>query len=198
MSTKLEHYKYYKGFTVAKDWKAICNLNGVEIDSFGTKKELKVLAEYLEPEEVVFALTSGVMEQTATSNATDFGANTWLVVLTNERFLFLDHAMLTQSVDTQSVRHDSVQAVSASQGLVLGRIQVDLGSRVIVIDNCSKATVKVIADVANKWLRILKDQERDHSTLPPQESLDLAQIQIKNQERMIELLTEIRNNSLIR
>jgi Bacterial PH domain len=127
-------------------------LNGIELDSFGTKKELGVLHDYLEPDEVVFALTSGIMEQTQTSNTFDFGLNTWLVVLTSQRFLFLDHAMLTTSVDTQSIRHDRVQAVSSSQGFLLGKIMVDIGSRVVVVDNCQKPTVSVIANLANKWI----------------------------------------------
>jgi hypothetical protein len=188
-----DNFNKYASFTQGKDWKSICKLNGVELDSFGTKKELKVLTDYLEEGEVVFALTSGIMTQTGTSNATDFGANTWLVVLTNERFLFLDHAMMTRSVDTQSVRHESVQAVSASQGLMLGKIQVDLGARVVVIDNCQKATVKVIADLANKWLRELKKQTQQQTGVTSKESLDLAQAQVNNQERIISLLKEIRD-----
>lgn len=151
----MENFDKYAEYTKSQDWKALCKLNNVELDLFGTKKELKALPEYLEPDEVVFALTSGVMAQTGTSNSFDFGANTWLVVLTSDRFLFLDAAMLTKSVDTQSIRHNHVQAVSASQGWILGKIMVDLGSRVLTIDNCHKATVKVVADLANKWLKEL-------------------------------------------
>ena len=188
-----DSFNEYASFTQRKDWNSICELNGVELDSFGTKKELNVLADYLEEGEVVFALTSGYMTQTGTSNITDFGSNTWIVVLTNERFLFLDHAMMTSSVDTQSVRHESVQAVSASQGLVFGKIQVDLGARVIVIDNCKKETVKVIADLANKWLRVLKKQTQQQAEAKSKESLDLAQTQVNNQEQIISLLKEIRD-----
>lgn len=155
----MDNYEKYVEYTAIHAWDAICKLNGVELDSFGTKKELKVLPDYLDKDEVVFALTSGIMEQTETSNIFDFGTNTWLVVLTNERFLFLDAAMLTKSVDSQSVRHDKVQAVSASQGLILGKIMVDLGSRILTIDNCQKTTVKVIADLANKWLKELADKK---------------------------------------
>ncbi len=164
----MENYEKYAECTKAQDWKALCKLNNVELDSFGTKKELKVLPEYLEPDEVVFALTSGVMEQSETSNAFDFGTNTWLVVLTSDRFLFLDAAMFTSSVDTQSIRHDRVQAVSASQGWVLGKIMVDLGSRVLTIDNCQKATVKVVADLANKWLKELDSKK--NTPAPAQQS----------------------------
>lgn len=156
----MNNYDKYAEYTKTGSWGEICRLNNVEFDSFGTRKELKALPEYLEPDEVVFALTSGVMNQSETSNSFDFGANTWLVVLTSDRFLFLDAAMLTKSVDTQSIRHDHVQAVSASQGLMLGKIMVDLGSRMLVIDNCQKATVKVLANIANKWLKELSEKRK--------------------------------------
>lgn len=149
----MDNYELYAECTKRRDWNGICNANGIKLDSFGTKKELGVLENYLESDEVVFALTSGIMSKLNSSNASDMGTNTWLVALTSERFLFLDHALLTKSVDTQSIRHDRVQAVSASQGWILGKIMVDIGSRTIIIDNCQKATVSVIADLANKWLR---------------------------------------------
>ena len=152
----MNNIEKYSEYTKAHNWEAICKLNSVGLDSFGTKKELNVLANYLEEDEIVFALTSGIMVQTETSNSFDFGANTWLVALTSERFLFLDCALMTSSVDTQSIRHDKVQAVSSSQGWVLGKIMIDLGSRMLVIDNCQKATVSVIADLANKWLKELQ------------------------------------------
>lgn len=169
----MNNLEKYAEYTKARNWEAICKLNNVGLDSFGTKKELNVLANYLEEDEIVFALTSGIMVQTETSNSFDFGANTWLVALTSERFLFLDCAMMTSSVDTQSIRHDKVHAVSASQGWVLGKIMVDLGSRVLVIDNCQKATVSVIADLANKWLKELQKQKSttvSNANAPAEES----------------------------
>lgn len=169
----------YSEHTNARNWRAICELNSVELDSFGTKKELKVLADYLEKDEVVFALTSGVMKQTASSNSSDSGVNTWLVALTSERFLFLDHALFTSSVDTQSIRHDRVQAVSASQGWVLGKIMIDIGSRMVVIDNCQKATVSVIAGLANKWLKQLSEKKDSalRSQVPQSDASPLAQLE---------------------
>ena len=155
----MDNYDKYVELTQSHDWAAIFKLNGVEIDNFGTKKELGVLPSYLEKDEVVFALASGVMGQTDTSNSFDFGTNTWLVVLTSDRFLFLDHAMLSKSVDTQSIRHKMVSAVSSSQGLMLGKISIDLGSRVLEIDNCNKKTVAVVADLANKLLKELDEND---------------------------------------
>lgn len=163
----MENYNKYKVATEKADWRGICELNGVHFDSFGTNKEFEALPKYLEPGEVVFALASGLMKQTDTSNFSDSGLNTWLVILTSERFLFMDAALLTSSIDTQSVRLDKVQSISASQGFLLGKISIDLGSRLIVVDNCEKDAVKVMADLANKWLR-----EKEKGFVPPKENSD--------------------------
>jgi hypothetical protein len=149
----LENEAKYRQLTEAADWAGICALNGVSLDSFGTKKELRVLKEHLEPGEIVYALTSGIMNQGPTSNSSDKGSNTWLIALTNERFLLLDCALLTRSVDVQSIRLERVQAVSSSQGWMFGKVMIDLGSRMAVVDNCLKATVTAFSDLANKLLR---------------------------------------------
>ena len=98
----------YRALTQKGNWKGICDVNSVPFDTFGTKKEFRVLSDYLEEQEVVLAITSGVMSQSDTSNSFDFGANTWVIALTNERFLLLDCAMLTGSTDNQSIRLDRV------------------------------------------------------------------------------------------
>lgn len=149
----MENFDEYKRLTELRNWRAISALNRVVHDTFGTRKELSALPEYLEPNEVVFAFTSGLMHQTVTSNVTDFVANTWLAVLTNERFLFLDAALLSKAIDSQSVRHARVSAVSSSQGWMFGKIIIDLGARLITIDNCTNDSVKTMAELANKWLR---------------------------------------------
>lgn len=175
----MQDYNRYKIKTENADWQGICEMNGIRFDSFGTRKELEALPEYLEPGEVVFALASGFMKQTITSNTFDGGLNTWLVILTSERFLFMDAALLTSSIDTQSVRLDKVQAISASQGFLLGKISIDLGSRLITIDNCTKESVKVMADLANKWLK-----EREKGFVPPEENSDISNFKDKvNKEK---------------
>ena len=79
---------------------------------------------------------------------------------------------------------------------------MDLGARVVVIDNCQKVAVKVVADLANKWLRVLKEHGKSQigsaskETLSQmQEDVELSRMQIKNQERIISLLEEIRDNT---
>ena len=156
----MDNLDRYRICTAKADWQGICEINGVSFAPIAARKELSVLSDYLEPDEVVFALAFGVIGQSVTSNAFDFGLNSWVVALTSERFLFLDAAMLTSSVDSQSVRLNKVQAISASQGLALGKIAIDLGSRMITINNCTKDSVKAMADLANRWLRELEGGTR--------------------------------------
>lgn len=179
----------YEAATKARDWKAIATLNGCLFDTWGTKKEFAVLPNYLEEGEIVLALASGVVTQTSTSNASDGGANTWLVALTNERFLFLDHAMLTKSVDTQSVLLDRVQAVSASQGFLLGKIMVDLSARIITIDNCQKKDVAAMADIANKLLKSQTPKAHPNQAIAPAVSVDFV-------EQLMKLAT-LRDNGVL-
>jgi hypothetical protein len=167
----MENAEKYAALTTSEDWQGICELNGVTLPPVGIKKELTRLTEYLESGEIVYALSSGLMSKNNTSNSSDFGFNTWLVVLTNERFLFLDCAMLSKSVDSQSVRLNRVQAVSSSQGWTFGKIMIDLGSRVITIDNCPKANVKVTSDLANKLLREAEAPEKSAQQPPEDETL---------------------------
>ena len=164
VKTTLNNIEKRKELTQKRDWSGIFELNGLEIDSFGTKKELSVLGDYLQKDEVVFALVSGVMSQSETSNDFDFGANTWIAALTSERVLCLDHAMLSSSVDSQSIRLNRIQAVSASQGWIFGKVTIDIGARLIAIDNCEKSHVKIFADLANQLIRHREDEAAAPST----------------------------------
>jgi len=148
----IENFEQYQAITKSRKWMNIFVLNGVAADTFGTKKELEALADHLEEDETVLALASGLMGQTDTSNFLDSGLNTWLAVLTDRRVLALDAAMLTRSIDTQTIRLDRIQSVSSSQGFLLGKIIIDLGARLLTIDNTDKQHARVFASMANKMI----------------------------------------------
>lgn len=160
MSKLLGNYDKYKNHTEQKDWPAICEMQGLTMRNcrFGTMKEMARLPDQLQPGEVVFCFTAGVMSNGGDSNTTDFGSSTWLAVLTDRRFLFLDAAMLTSAIDVHSILHKNVQAVRVAQGFLLGKINIDTGGRTTLIDNCEKATVKILGDSANEWLQVLEER----------------------------------------
>ena len=159
-----------KKLTQERDWAGLFELNGLEIDSFGTKKELSVLGDYLQKDEVVFALVSGMISQSETSTDFGFGAKNWISALTSERILCLDYAMLSSSINTQSFRLNQIQSVSASQGWFFGKITVDIGAGLIVIDNCEKPHVKVFTELANQLIR----QKEEDETLLSGTSVSIA------------------------
>jgi hypothetical protein len=155
----VDDYQLYKTLTKQRDWNGIAELNLSDFEkNLGVSKEFSVLHEYLRDDEVVFSFVSGLMGQTDTSNFLDLGLNTWLCVMTNKRILALDHAMLSSSVDTQTIRHEKIQAISASQGIMFGKVIIDIGNRSIVIDNCEKQQVKKFASIANDWLETIQEE----------------------------------------
>ncbi len=158
------NFDNYKNYTIDENWDAICELNNVDRSQskFGGMKELNALPEQLQSGEVVFGFTAGIMPSNSDGNATDFLPNTWLVVLTDRRFLFLDSALLSSSIDVHSIQHKNVQGVLVSQGFIFGKLSIDTGSRSTIIDNCEKKTVKVLGDLANDWLQVLEDQKSDN------------------------------------
>ncbi len=62
---------------------------------------------------------------------------------------------------------------------------IDLGSRMLVIDNCQKATVSVIADLANKWLKELQKQK---STVTSSGSGTVEESPLDKLEKLAKLL----------
>lgn len=167
----MDNFEKFKELTQARDWLGICQINGIALETFGINNELGLLADHLEEDEVVFALTYGKVSQSGRSSSLEFSPNTWLVALTSKRFLAIDHATLTTLVRTQSVEHDRVQSVSASQGWMLAKVLIDIGDLSIVIRAFQKATVPVFVDLANEWLSEFK------AFRPTQESSDLSPIE---------------------
>lgn len=157
----MKNYEQYKILTDKRDWAGICELNGVDYRSsrFGSMKEMNALPNQLQAGEVVFGFTAGIMESNEDGNTTDLLPSTWLVVLTDRRFLFLDAALLTNSLDVHSILHKNVQGVLAAQGFIFGKLSIETGSRSTVIDNCDKKTVKIIGDLANDWLQALEERK---------------------------------------
>lgn len=156
----MEHYEKYAKLTKEHDWWGICELNGIDKKkATSAKKSLEILPEQLDENEVVFAITSGISKELKTGNRS-------LVVLSNERFLFLEASTFSNSGSTQSIRYDNVQAVTAVQGWFMDKLSIDLGARVITIDPCMQGTAKIVANIANKWLKELADKKATQIQTP--------------------------------
>ncbi|AOK57258.1 PH domain-containing protein [Burkholderia stagnalis] len=98
-------------------------------DQFFTKKELNHLPEILMDGEQVLAFSSGLMD-----------GNTWLIVLTDHRVLFLDKGLI-YGLKQISINLDKVNSVSGTTGIMFGEIRIEDGASERIIKNVWKKTV---------------------------------------------------------
>lgn len=109
-------------------WKAIAAEMGD--DRFFTTKELDHLPKVLDPEEQVLAFSSGLHK-----------GNTWLIVLTGERILFLDKGMI-YGLRTSSIELERVNNFDYEKGLLFGSISIGSNAEIYEITNVWKKTVE--------------------------------------------------------
>ena len=128
-------------------------------DTFGTKKEVRHLPEIMHPDEVVKGLTSGMMD-----------ANTWLVVCTNKRVIFLDKGMIygLKKIETPL---DKINTVESKTGMFFGEIGIWDGSTKMVIKQVMKNTVQSFVSAVNVELERVR-KERNGGGVGPVDVAD--------------------------
>lgn len=99
-------------------------------DLFGTKKEVKTLVQLLKKDESVLYATSGFIDN-----------NTYLIVCTDLRLLFLDKGMI-YGLKKFEYPFTKINSVSYKLGIVFGELEVYHGSTSILIKNIMKETVE--------------------------------------------------------
>lgn len=116
------------------------------LDTFGTKKEIKYLPEILYDDEEILSLTSGFLD-----------GNTWLIVLTPKRIIFLDKGMI-YGLKQREIPLDHVNSVIHKIGLLLGSITIQDGASAIKIDNIQKTTILPFVNALSKATEELKNK----------------------------------------
>lgn len=145
---------------------------GKDANTFGTKKEIRYLPEILDATEKVMGLTSGIMN-----------GNTWLLVLTAKRVIFLDKGMIW-GLKQSEIPLEKINSIEHETGLLFGTIAIWDGAAKAVIKNVIKNTVKPFVIALNKEL------DRIRSTkYPTSAPVDLAD-QIKK-------LGDLKNQGLL-
>lgn len=109
-------------------WKAIADEMGD--DRFFTTKELDHLPRVLDSQEQVLAFSSGL-----------HNGNTWLIVLTDQRILFIDKGMIF-GVKTSSIELDRVNNFDYEKGIFFGSISIGSNAETYEITNVWKKTVE--------------------------------------------------------
>lgn len=96
---------------------------------FWTRKEIRKLAEILDTNEVIKALTSGMMN-----------GKTWLAVCTNRRFICLNCNMFF-GLDQVQMPLDRIQSIDHSFTIIFGTIRVFDGINVISLGMVLKSAI---------------------------------------------------------
>ena len=113
-----------------------------DVDLFGTKKEVNCLPEIMKDSEHILYLTSGLMDGT-----------TWLIVCTEERIILLDKGMFFGM--------DKINSISYNKGLLFGSIEIWHGGARMIIENCTKESVKPFVDAVNNAIENRKTRSSE-------------------------------------
>ena len=119
-------------------------------DFFGTKKEVKELPNIIHDDEIITYATSGFWNN-----------NTWLVVSTNKRVIFLDKGMIF-GLKQVEIPLNKVNSIGHKKGLIFGEIEIWDGASKINITNISKETLNPFVNAVNKAKEEL-EKPKQHS-----------------------------------
>lgn len=103
-------------------------------DRFFTTKELDVLPKILSPLEQVLSFSSGLMD-----------GSTWLIVLTDQRVLFVDKGMIYGLKQT-SIDLGNIVVIDAQTHLVFGSISISTAAGPREIRNTWKSSVNIFVN----------------------------------------------------
>lgn len=142
-----------------------------QIDMFGTKKEVKELSNIMYAGETLEYLMSGFMN-----------GNTWLIVCTNKRILFLDKGLIFGCKQLE-IPLDKVNSVETSKGLLLGSIKVWDGASAMKIDNVQKFALQPFVTAVNNAREALKNNNQQIKVEKNNDTNDY----IKELEKLAEL-----------
>jgi len=116
-----------------------------QVDTFGTKKEIKYLPEVLAGDESILALTSGLMD-----------GNTWLIVCTEKRVVFLDKGMI-YGLKQRETPLERINSIEQKTGMIFGSIGIRDGAARMEIRNVMKTTVRPFVEAVNRARDALKN-----------------------------------------
>lgn len=111
---------------------------GAGVDLFLTKKEVKYLPTVLAEDEAVLYLTSGFLN-----------GNSWLIVCTQKRVIFLDKGWLF-GLQQLEIPLRKINSIRQKEGIIFGEIEIWDGANSMLIRNLAKRTVRPFVNAVNQ------------------------------------------------
>ena len=115
-------------------------------DVWGTRKEIKYLHTILLDEEVVNAVSSGIMNN-----------RTWLMASTNKRVLLINCHMIV-GLEQMDIPLNKINSINIQKRVFFSAIVIQHGSDTICIDNVLKGSEQYFVDSTNKAIREYNSQ----------------------------------------
>ncbi|MDO5089435.1 MAG: PH domain-containing protein [Leptotrichiaceae bacterium] len=119
-------------------------------DFRGTKKEVKELPNVIHDDEIITYATSGLWE-----------GNTWLIISTDKRVIFLDKGILF-GLKQIEIPLNKINSIGQKKGLLFGEIEIWDGASKMKITHISKETLIPFVNAVNKAKEEL-EKPKQHS-----------------------------------
>ena len=117
-------------------------------NNYGTKREMKVVHEYIDPAERVICMAGGRR-----------GGQAGLIVLTDRRFMFLWQGLVRSS--HESIPLDLITGVSVNKGMMFSKIKTQGAQSMEEIEQVDKSDAEVLVNELRARLN-----ERSHKLCP--------------------------------
>ncbi len=141
-----------------------------DFDQWFTKKEIKYLPQVIDEGEEIKAMTSGFHNN-----------NTWLVVVTTRRIIFLDKGMI-YGLKQMEMPLTQITSVSYKTGLMFGAIEIDTAGGKKTIDTIDKKDVTKVAAIISDLLKNIHTDAKTGESKQAQQTDIISQL-----ERLAEL-----------
>lgn len=146
------------------------------IDTFGTKKEIKELPNIMYQGETIEYMMSGLLN-----------GNTWLITCTNKRVLFLDKGMFFGCKQLE-IPLEKINSIQSTKGLLLGSISIWDGASQMKVDNVQKYSLQPFVNAVNNAKEALNQKSVNNVVKEEKKDDSLAQL---------EKLAELRDKGII-
>lgn len=130
---------------------------------FGTRKEIKSLPEVLENNEPIRAITSGIVQN-----------NTWLLVCTDRRIIFLDRGWLYGLKQIQ-MPLNRINSIDHEIGMAMGSISIWDGATRMTVSNILRNKVHYFVKVAKQSMEEYNYRVAQHQQQQMQQQMQAQQ-----------------------
>lgn len=133
-------------------------LDGMDgFDRWLTKKEINYLPKVINEGETIKGMTSGL-----------YDGNTWLIVATTQRLLFLDKGLI-YGLKQMEMPLNQITSLTHRTGIMLGNIEVDTAGGKKKINMIPNKDVVKFSDIVSSLIKQEREKIETHQTNPNQE-----------------------------